>query len=213
MTTVCLPWRATPDRVAAFERCTQFWRSIGFNVVTGDSDPEQPFLCCEARNNAVRQANSNIVIVADADTLPESTWQIKSAVMRIAEGIDKFVWPFTIYRYIAGRYVDESDLRTVPIELESYDSPGGIVVAQRRAYWRLGGYPQGFVPGENGFDDTAFLYLAQTLNHTSRIPGTVYSFNHATVRNYTETNPNYVRFKQFEDAYEDPVAMRRLIRT
>src|ERR1700733_15392965 len=69
--TVCIPWRSQPDRVAAHHRVCTFWQHHGLPVVMADSDWRQPFQLSEARNSAVRRASTEVIIVADADTIPD----------------------------------------------------------------------------------------------------------------------------------------------
>lgn len=70
--TVCLPWRATEDRIPAHDTCLKFWHDHGFDTIQADSDANRPFLCNAARINAVRQATTDVVIIADAGTIPHN---------------------------------------------------------------------------------------------------------------------------------------------
>src|SRR6185369_15027877 len=114
MTDVCIPWREGPGRLLAFTRCINYWNRHGFNVITADSDPSQPFLCNQARNNAVRQANSAVVVIADGDTLPEHYALVVTAIQLVADGVYDMVWPFTVYRHIDAEWVRVDDLLSAP---------------------------------------------------------------------------------------------------
>src|SRR4029079_13461646 len=96
-TDVCIPWREGPGRLLAFTRCVDYWNSQGFNVITAESDPVQPFLCDGERKNAVRKARAAVVVIADGDTLPEHVEDVHKAVVRVADGSYDAIWPFTVY--------------------------------------------------------------------------------------------------------------------
>ena len=210
--TVCFPWRAQPDRIAAHDRCKAYWEKAGFRVVEADSDPTKPFVCNEARNNAARLADTDILIIADADTLPDHIDQITAAIKLIEDDHADIVWPFTLYRYIPNGW--EGDFSEAAIVGETYLSPGGIVVAGSNSFWRIGGYDPRFIPGASGFDDTAFLKAAETLSRVTRIYGTVWSWDHpmSVERKYDEDNPNYPRFRLYEYAEGDQELMTEVIR-
>lgn len=216
--TVCFPWRPQPDRIAAHDRCWKYWGDRRFTVVEADSDGSRPFVCNEARNNAVALAETDIVIIADADTLPENQTQIIQAIAMVDRGEAEIVWPFTVYRYIPAtpEWIDAptQDLHAAPVIGETYNSPGGIVVARRESFWGIGGYDPHFVPGASGFDDTSFMVSAQTLLDTARIYGTVYSYDHpmSVERVYDETNPNYNRYSLYLRAENRPALMSELVK-
>ena len=213
--TVCFPWRPQPDRMDAYHTCKTYWRSHGFNTVEADSDPTRPFVCNEARNNAARLADTDIIIIADADTVPENIKQINTAVERIKSNESDVVYPFTLYRYIPPEWTDKTAyLSIAPIIGETYNSPGGMIVTTQDSFWSINGFDPRFIPGASGFDDTAFMLAAQTLLATSRIYGTVYSFDHpvSVIRDYGDDNPNKTRYSLYEYATQDPALMRELVK-
>lgn len=215
--TVCVPWRSTPDRVSGRERARKWWLDHGFTVIDADSDADKPFLCNQARNNAVRQADTDIVVLADADTVPGDVNQIRAAVQLIAAGQADVVWPFTVYRHMPVSAVTAQDLASVPpINEFHHGSPGGVVVFDKAKFWSIGGYDERFVPGAWAWDDTAFMYAAQTLLRVARLDGVVYSFDHE-VDNAGQpgrdinASPNKKRFRLYERALNKPELMRKLV--
>src|SRR5437660_10957618 len=71
--TVCIPWRATPSRQRPFERVVEFYKTHfpDWPILAADSnDRRWMFNLAQARNNAVRAARTEIVVVNDADTIP-----------------------------------------------------------------------------------------------------------------------------------------------
>jgi SAM-dependent methyltransferase len=174
--TVCIPWRPTPSRLASFERVKQFWKQFGWPVVTADSDTEI-FSLAQARNNAVRKATTDVVIISDADTLIDPL-----NVLRAAADPRGVWWPFTMYRILSQQYVETpvSELVNVPF-VNTWDGQGvagvgGCIVTTRDEFWRLGGQPPEFIGW--GWEDTAFTTIARTLSEVRRLRGCVYAFEH-----------------------------------
>lgn len=218
--TVCIPWRATPDRIAAHDYCMKYWADHGFTVINGDSDPSKPFLCGQARNNAARQAKTDIVIIADGDTVPGDIDQIYAAIDLVNLDSRCAVWPFTVYKHVPAASMELRDLRQSPVDQEyRHGSPGGMVVINRETFWSICGFDERFVPGAWGFDDTSFLLAAKTLLKVERVDGTVYSFNHSVDssgvdgRDLSENNPNKARWRLYEFASRASEAvMRELVK-
>lgn len=176
--TVCIPWRPSPSRMAAFDRVTEFWRQFGWPIVTGDSDSEV-FSLAQARNSAVSQAKTDVVVIVDADTLIDPL-----NVLRAVAEPSGVCWPFTKYRTIDQKYLGlpYEELVTVPY-LNTWDGDGvagvgGCLVTTRKEYWRLGGQPPEFVGW--GWEDTAFTIVVRTLSTAKRAVGYLYSFEHNT---------------------------------
>jgi hypothetical protein len=174
--TVCIPWRPSPSRLAAFERVKQFWAMFGWPMLTADSDTEV-FSLAQARNNAVRQAETDVVVISDADTLIDPL----NVLRAVAEPVG-ICWPFTKYRVLAQEYLDTplAELASVP-HVNSWDGVGilgvgGCLVATTKEYWRLGGQPSEFIGW--GWEDTAFTAVVSTLSTVRRFTGSVYAFEH-----------------------------------
>jgi len=210
---VAIPWREGPGRLLAFTRCVDYWNRQGFTVITADSDPLQPFLCNQSRNNAVRQAMSTVVVIADGDTLPDYVEHVNKAVQLVTEGAYDMVWPFTVYRHIPAEWVRVDDLLSAPVVKQYRNSPAGIIVANREKFWEIGGFDEQFTPGQWGYDDSAFALAAQTLLRTFRLPGIVYSFDHPVDggRDLTDANANKYRYTLYARASHNPARMRRLV--
>jgi glycosyltransferase involved in cell wall biosynthesis len=176
---VCVPWRPTPDRIAAFERVITWWTDRSFNVVLGDSSAER-FNLSAARNSAVGQATSDVVVVADADTIPDEL-ALDTAILA-CERHGGVWWPFTEYRYLApDAGVDGADLAAAPVAERYPNSVGGLLVIRREEYWRLNGFDERFTSW--GGEDRAFELAASRLSTIHRIPGIVFAFNHTADRN------------------------------
>jgi glycosyltransferase involved in cell wall biosynthesis len=179
--TCCVPWRPSPSRLEPFERMRAHWDQFfpGIPMVTGDSDTEI-FSLAQARNTAVEKADTDIVVICDADTLPDPD-NIKAAVANPV-GV---CWPFDRYRIIDAQYVNTPFERLAELPHinawngDGINGVGGCLVTTQDEYWRLGGSPPEFIGW--GFEDTAFTAIVATLSQAIRIPGNIYAFEHNTV--------------------------------
>jgi Methyltransferase domain/N-terminal domain of galactosyltransferase len=174
--TVCIPWRPSKSRLAAFERVKDFWAMFGWPVIIADSNTKV-FSLAQARNNAVRQAETEVVVISDADTLVDPL-----NVLRAVAEPSGICWPFTKYRIIDPKYLDVPlhELASVPF-INTWDGNGvagvgGCIVATRKEFQRLGGQPPEFIGW--GWEDTSFTAIAGTLSRVKRLEGHVYSFEH-----------------------------------
>lgn len=219
---VCIPWRPTDERFAAYERVTSFWTHHGFSYIPADSDHAgeylpadrlEPFNLSKARNRAVAAANSEYVIVADADTIPD----IGAVMFALDNEFDGVTWPFRQYRHIPNSHALQADLMTAKPDRVYSGSVGGLFICRRELYWELGGCDELFTGW--GFEDNAFHLVAQTLSHVRRIDGIVFSFNHFdgdprddSERDMTATNINRNRFALYQMCRNSKDLMRELIR-
>jgi len=171
---VCMPWRPTDDRTPAFEYVRKWWEDYGYHIILGDTDHEK-FNLSAARNAAVKQATTGLVIVADADTIPDAL-ALETAILACQRHGGVW-WPFTEYRYLADT-VKPGDIldANTPFDKTYPNSVGGLMVIRRAEYWELGGYDERFTAW--GGEDKAFEYAAAGLSSTHRVPGVVYAFNH-----------------------------------
>ena len=183
-----------------------------------DSDPDKLFLCSQARNNAIRKATTEIVIIADADTIPDQMGQVEEAVRMIADGEADMVYPFTAFLHIpeAAATMENYTLARVQARYTT-DPPGGIFVTSKKFLDVVGWFDERFCPGELSFDDRAFKYACETFGRVERVNGHVWSFNHATaldgrpLRDYSPANKNYARFQKYVAARGNPDLMKELI--
>ncbi|MGW4718864.1 galactosyltransferase-related protein [Nocardia sp. NPDC004260] len=201
---VCIPWRPQPDRLAAFQRVEAWWRATGFNIVTGDSGHE-PFNLAATRNLVVGKATSDVVVVADADTIPDL-----AALRDALANPDGVVYPFTRYRYLPAGHEADADLMAIKPDKEFTSSVGGLLVCRRETWDLLGGQDEGF--RQWGYEDNAFLLAAQTLSTVRRVQGTVFAFGHTADRDMTAQNPGRSRIELYKFANGRRDVMRELVR-
>lgn len=172
--------------MAAFDRVQRFWQENcpDWPIITADSDTKI-FNLSQARNNAVRQASTEVVVIADADTLPP----LESVHTAVANPVG-MIWPHMRWVLVPPEYVDRpiEDFPDAPILLEYPDGLGGVMVCTQTEFWRLGGYPpemQGW-----GFEDSCFNLVARTLSRFHRIGGTAYSIENTEGK---KDNPGWTR--------------------
>jgi hypothetical protein len=205
--TVCVPWRPTSDRIAAHRRFREYWAHHGIPVVEADSTPGKPFHRAQARNKAVRKAKTEHIIVSDADTIGDI------APILAALDLDGVTYPHNAFRHIPNEYADHPDLMTAPVDRPYPNSCGGLYVTTRQTYWEVGGNDERFTHSW-GFEDSAFYQAARTLTHLHRLPGIIFSFNHAVPggRDLTQSNPNYARFLIYKACAGNGNMMKELIK-
>lgn len=229
---VAMPWRPQPDRIKAFEYVKAWWEGNGFvedkSLFIGEepSTTDLPFSLAEARNAMVSKAgHADVVIVADADTVPE-IGLIREAI-ELSMTPRTVVYPFTGYRYLDSRYLDSAScpgfehlfgpqgcLNTLMPKWTMQDSVGGIMVTSVLTYWEFGGMDEKFERCW-GFEDVAFLTVAKALGTVRRLPGSVYSFSHDVEgigRDWSDENPNYWRAELYRMAQDNPKLIRELIK-
>jgi|SRR6516162_748876 hypothetical protein len=220
--TVVIPWRPSPSRLAAYRRVREFWRLVNWPVVTADSDTEV-FSLSQARNNGVRKAKTDVVVISDADTVPD----IRNVIKAVGDPVG-VCWPFTNYRILPADSVKTpfNELADVPyIMAWDGDGPngvGGCLVATCDEWWRLGGQPPEFVGW--GWEDTAFTCIVETLSEVRRVRGNIYAWEHNTdAEKYTGAkadSPGWDRditrneelFRPYKAAYGRAWLMREIIK-
>lgn len=208
---VVIPWRPEPSRIAAHDRVLAWWLDHGYTVVHVDSDPHADFNLSQARNNGVRvveEAGCGVVIVADADTIPQQD-VIREAIRRAREGA-VVVYPFSHYRYVTESPLSEKPFLDMEFEKEMRRSVGGMIVVTPETYWLVGGFDERF--RQWGYEDTAFRIAAETLASVARITGTVFAFAHPAERIMGEENPGHFRSHLYRMCRGEPDLMRELIK-
>ena len=186
--TVAIPWRPAAGRQRAFERvCDFWWNEAGFPIITAPSS-SGPFNRSEARNMAVAKVKTPVVIVADADVIPELP--VVQEALRTLEG--EVVWLYDEYRIISAHWAYDPALvhiRRAPRHTcfcgqmlpNCCGAVSGLFACRTETYWRLGGHDERF-GGKWGGEDVAFAQAAGTLTGARRVPGLAVAFDHPSSR-------------------------------
>lgn len=199
-TEVWAPWRPHPSRIQAANYTVAWWENHGFTVHLIDSGHE-PFNLAACRNKAVLEATSHVIVIADADTLPEPG-PLREAIAAAADEHGT-VLPYTEYRSLralgsqqayAGTPLSACDHLTIP------DACSGIYVTTKTGWAKHHGQDEHFQGW--GCEDAAWWITHETLiREPLRIPGTVYALTHESQDKTGEpTRNNYARIYEYEQA-------------
>jgi glycosyltransferase involved in cell wall biosynthesis len=215
--TVVVPFRGGQvDREVAFAHTCAHLRRIlpGARLIVADTE-RKPFNRSGARNAGVREAGSGIVVVCDADSLPERE-PVEAAIEAAADGLLHL--PYTIFTGLTR----EQTLRVLlqghapagigKPELVTTNSVGGALVIDHDAYWEAGGQDEGF-HGWGG-EDVAFRFACDSLlGPTERHDGVLYGLWHPSEMNRTsqQYRRNIARENRYRGLRLNPRAMRKLI--
>lgn len=216
MPTVVIPWRPQPSRIPAFETVAAWYREHlpDARLTTIDTDDE-PFNLARCRNQGVAalDADDDIAILADADTLPE-IGPLRAAIAAAAtSGLVQL--PYTEYhwlgapgtaQYRAGTPIDACDFELVR------GACSGVYVTTRATWLRHGGQDEGFRGW--GYEDAAWYLAHETLLGAppQRHEGRVYQLHHvAETRAGAHFDANAARMERYREAAGNPVAMRALV--
>ena len=127
-------------------------------------DVEGEFSRARIRNEAVRRAGDGVIVLCDADTIPEER-PLREAIAGAAED-GRLHLPYTIFRALDAAhtmavYARGADPHQIPAVETSMRSIGGIWVIRADAWWRAGGMDEKFVSW--GFEDDAFWTASSVL--------------------------------------------------
>lgn len=183
----------------AFGIVTDWWQSHGYKLSIAGSTAAV-FNLSEARNLAVEQATTELVIVADADTVPGN--------QNLLIDENAITYPFETYRYLGNHKPTIEQLPTSEYELDNLGSTGGMLTTSKTTYFGIGGMDENFT--QWGWEDRAFWLAANTLARSQRTAGIVYAYGHDAARDMTENNPGYQRWQLYREANGNPDMMREL---
>lgn len=214
---VGIPWRAQPHRVYAHDLTVQRYEDLlpDATIVDVDTDHE-PFCLAGCRNKAVRIADdrgADIVVLADADTLPEAK-PLREAIDQAR--YSRFVHlPYTEYRSLRA---DGTKHHRQGVALEDCahmvvgGACSGVYVTTPKTWWSHGGQDErfrGWAP-----EDAAWMSAHKTLLGAEpvRHDGRVYALHHESpVKSGPHYEAGYALIYRYHQAEGDPEAMRALV--
>lgn len=212
--TVCIPWRPTDDRLEAYGQVRYFYdvEMPGVPIITADAGMGRgTFNRAASRNMAVAQAETELIVVADADTFVEPA--ALHAAIESAREDDLMNLP-----YHQGLYLDQNEgydpWGAPPLAHPSrYFVPvGGVLVMRKRAWWRAGGQDWRF-SGWGGEDDAFYCAASAMLGPVIRHEGLLVAAWHEEERDlFTERwTPNGELAARYREASSSRVAMTALV--
>jgi len=186
MVTVILPWRAQPSRLRAFDDVRAWYEANlpGADIVPVDSDDEV-FNLARCRNLGVAaaagsdSARDDVVVVGDADTLPQSAPLLEAIEAARTSGLVHL--PYTEYHWLGrdgtaafrdGTPLDECDFELVR------GACSGVYVTTPSTWASHGGQDERFRGW--GFEDAAWYLAHETLLGAppQRHEGAVFALHH-----------------------------------
>jgi hypothetical protein len=214
--TVLIPWRPQPTRVAAFEAVSAWYRAHFDDVEIREIDsPDVLFNLAQCRNLGMESVEdaARVVIVNDADTLPELEPLLEAIAAAETSGLVHL--PYTEYHWLGAsgtaQYAAGSPLPDCDFELVR-GACSGIYVATPTTWWTHGGQDERFRGW--GFEDAAWYLAHGTLlgDEPHRHPGRVYALHHEPqLRAGEQYDANAALMQRYRDAVGDPAAMRALV--
>ena len=181
---ICIPWRAQPSRLAAFDVTTRMYAELypDVKVYLGDQLKAERFNISAARNSACEAAIADgcgVLIVSDADILPDRDC-IDQGVQMVLSG-EHLVIGYKIARYLSepatldvlnGRDFDEADLE------KSGAWVGGLVILSKDCFEALNGWDERFISWGQEDDAFASAYTCIYKKSPARVDGTLYTLYH-----------------------------------
>ena len=214
--TIAIPYRGGQvDREVAFAYTrTHLEKQLpGARLIVADT-PHVPFNRSAARNEAVRQAGAGVVVVCDADSLPERD-SLEAAITAAADGVLHL--PYTIFQGLTREHTLAALLQGAPLSgpkplLQTTNSVGGCFVIEHDAYFAAGGQDEGFIGW--GGEDVAFRHACDALlGPTVRHDGVLYGLWHPSEmdRASRQYKTNIARQNRYRGVRSQPKMMRALI--
>jgi len=215
MVTVVIPWRPQPSRVPAFETVVAWWRDAlpEAEIVPVDTDDEV-FNLARCRNVGVARADDGeVVVVADADTLPQLEPLL--AAVDAARTSGRVHLPYTEYRWLgpdgSAQFAAGTPLERCDHELVR-GACSGVYVTTRATWLSHGGQDERFRGW--GFEDAAWYLAHETLlgEPPVRHDGLVFALHHqAEVREGPQYDANAALMQAYRDAAADIATMRAFL--
>lgn len=213
MLTVVIPWRPQPSRRAAFGEVAAWYRQHlpEAELRTIDSG-DAIFNLARCRNVGVGAVSDPdvVVVVGDADTLPEEA-PLRSAIEAAATS-GRVHLPYTDYHWLGAAGTAELRAGGRPEDCSHELVRGacsGVYVTTPRSWWSHGGQDERFRGW--GYEDAAWHLAHETLlgEPPRRHPGRVYALHHvAEVRAGAQYDANAALMAEYRVAAGSPDDMR-----
>ncbi|THG31077.1 hypothetical protein [Naasia lichenicola] len=218
MLTVVIPWRPAPTRMAAFDEVTSWYREHLPEARIRPIDSDDPiFNLARCRNLGVREAETgspdDVVILADADTLPEAAPLRAAIAAAMISG--RVELPYTEYRWLGAagtaQFCAGTPLVDCTFELVR-GACSGVYVTTPATWWSSGGQDERFRGW--GYEDAAWYLAHETVlgEPPRRSEGRVYALHHqAEVRAGVQYDANAALMDAYRAAAVDAASMRSFL--
>lgn len=224
--TVVVPFRSEdPERLRIFQWCVYRWAALcpGYPIITPHDDKtEGPFNRSKAVNRGVALADTEVVIVADADIAVIDIQAKFMVTVLTMENPAPWVIGYDLFQQWTPQATkfalkgDPADPLPVPVRSrwESRESVCGLLALRREDYEAIGGFnetAQGW-----GGEDVAFAITADTLlGKHERIPlpcAHLYHPQRPDRKTDEDGRANLALMARYEKAEGDPEAVTALVR-
>lgn len=180
-----IPWRETPSRIKPLEMVLDWYKTNLPDIEIIYADKPGEFWCASgSRNLGVRkaqEAHCDVVILNDADTLPELAPLLEAIEQCQTDGMVHN--PYRLCKYFDMRMSEliysGMDMRVLKHTLYT-EANGGIWVCTPETWWSVGGMDEKFL--QWGGEDNVFE-LAHTVIKGSKLvkhDGTIHCLGHQT---------------------------------
>jgi len=202
-----MPWRPQPSRIPAFTFTQRFYQRLlpRAEFVFPDSSGEG-FNLAEARNRGARQANGDLLLIVDADSIAQPA-TILAALRGTTDG--RMHYAFDRFAYLT-----ESQSQLVmrgrhPGHLPGAQHESSVMAISIDAYWRAGGSDERFTTW--GGEDNALRIACDTMLGPSRWhPGLGMTLWHQ-VDTRQASLENLALVAHYRAAWKRPEMMRRIL--
>jgi hypothetical protein len=211
---VVIPWREQPSRVRLLDAVRTWYADHDLRTVLVDSDRPM-FNVAAARNAGVAIAKTPVVIVNDADTIPEIGPLDEAIAAAATSGMTHLPYEVGGYRVVGARSTRDYLLRDRPLidcEYSAFDfSCSGVFVTTPAAWASHFGHDalfEGWAPEDFAWRLTHEALIGQVPRHA----GKVYALHHeAADRTYgSDDGPGALRFRRYLAAEGDVAALTAL---
>lgn len=214
---VAIPWRPQPDRVYAHDLVLQRYRELLPEARIRDVDTDhKPFCLAACRNRGVRLAelgNYDVVVLGDADTLPEREPLLGAIEGAQTSGLVHL--PYTEYRSLGATGTGQRRAGTPLQDCDHLAVDGacsGVYVTTPTTWRAHGGQDERHLGW--GAEDASWWCAHTTLlgAEPARHEGRVYALGHESqVKEGPQYTANFALCYRYHQAQCDPTAMRALI--
>lgn len=218
--TVAIPYRPTPSRAPLFDALAKWYeKNMGVDVKPIDApiinhakyDQTRFFNTAAARNKCVRDSPTEIVVINDADTIPDL--QALHEGLEYVKSTGLACIPYTRYNQVS---IDDTIdyLQGEPINKNRCSiyagAVGGIVITTKSTWDRHNGQDERMFGW--GYQDTAWHLSYDTLIGTiNRTDGDIYALAHDLAPREQNMENNVYHFQKYLNARNDFEMMSDLV--
>jgi hypothetical protein len=207
-----IPWRATPSRLKALDIVLDWYKTNLTDIEIFYGDRPGVWNLSASRNDGVKkaqEAHCDVIIVNDADTIPEIEPLMKAIQECQEDGLIHL--PFRIVNYLEESETDAYlSGKTEGLKAKLFfNGVSGALVCKTETWWELGGQDEKFK--QWGGEDDAFSIAHRIVKRNPMVShsGILYCFGHAHQSEEKDFDIHYQnnlallsQYKKFDTAKE-----------